>query len=215
MIAKTLLITCGPSYEPIDEVRRITNFSTGELGVTLAEFAAAMGWEVVCFKGRLATWPDPRPPVKTILFETNGSLLNLMMPYQNLEVRAIFHAAALCDYRVAGITGGFAEGAGKIESRAGALTLRLEPAAKVLPQLRPLFPRACIVGWKYELDGARGDVVAKGRAQLDTCGTDVCVLNGRAFGKGFGLLTVDGSLTLASDKPSLAKLLLDRMAAPP
>ncbi|HVY71907.1 MAG TPA: phosphopantothenoylcysteine decarboxylase, partial [Verrucomicrobiae bacterium] len=32
-----VIVTCGPSYEPIDEVRRLTNFSTGELGVLLAE----------------------------------------------------------------------------------------------------------------------------------------------------------------------------------
>ena len=31
-----VIVTCGPSYEPIDEVRRITNFSTGELGILLA-----------------------------------------------------------------------------------------------------------------------------------------------------------------------------------
>ena len=46
-----VLITCGPAYAPIDDVRRITNFSTGELGVTLANAFATAGRKVLCFKG--------------------------------------------------------------------------------------------------------------------------------------------------------------------
>src|ERR1700730_630479 len=46
-----VVVTCGPSYEPIDEVRRITNFSTGELGSLLANHLAKAGCEVVCFRG--------------------------------------------------------------------------------------------------------------------------------------------------------------------
>ena len=38
-----IIVTCGPSYEPIDEVRRITNFSTGELGSRLARALARAG----------------------------------------------------------------------------------------------------------------------------------------------------------------------------
>ena len=50
-----VVVTCGPSYEPIDEVRRITNFSTGELGVLLTNHLVDAGCEVVCFRGVGAT----------------------------------------------------------------------------------------------------------------------------------------------------------------
>jgi phosphopantothenoylcysteine decarboxylase/phosphopantothenate--cysteine ligase len=38
-----VIVTCGPSYEPIDQVRRLTNFSTGELGVLLSDELARAG----------------------------------------------------------------------------------------------------------------------------------------------------------------------------
>ena len=48
-----VIVTCGPSYEPIDQVRRLTNFSTGELGVHLSNQLARVGFEV--FVSRVAT----------------------------------------------------------------------------------------------------------------------------------------------------------------
>jgi len=42
--SKKVIITCGPSYEPIDEVRRLTNFSTGELGVQLSDSVIRPIW---------------------------------------------------------------------------------------------------------------------------------------------------------------------------
>ena len=53
------VVTCGPSLSHIDAVRRITNFSTGELGVRLAEALLENGWEVLCFKGAGATYRNP------------------------------------------------------------------------------------------------------------------------------------------------------------
>ena len=52
------IVTCGPSYEPIDEVRRLTNFSTGELGTILAAALARAGVETLCLRGVAATWPE-------------------------------------------------------------------------------------------------------------------------------------------------------------
>ena len=50
-----VMVTCGPSFEPIDQVRRLTNFSTGELGVHLSNQLARAGFEVFCLKGSGAT----------------------------------------------------------------------------------------------------------------------------------------------------------------
>ena len=54
-----VIVTCGPSYEPIDRVRRLTNFSSGELGVHLSNQLARAGFEVFCLKGSGATYPSP------------------------------------------------------------------------------------------------------------------------------------------------------------
>ena len=203
-------VTCGPAHEPIDRARRITNFSTGEIGSHLANALSARGFDVVCFRGEGSTFPAPggadiRP------FSTNDSLAGcLRVPGPAPAV--IFHAAALCDFVVAGI-----EGAGvghKISSRGGDVRLVLKPARKILPLLRGWFPSAWIVGWKYELDGSRDDAVSRAAAQIREAQTDACVVNGAAFGEGFGLLLPDGLLTPAPDKASLAELLAARIPLP-
>lgn len=197
-------VTCGPSFEPIDEVRRITNFSTGEIGVHLQNALERAGAETICFRGAGATAARPRGDVRE--FTTNASLPTSI---QGLE-RApdlIFHAAALSDFIVRAIEG--ACGA-KLESRSGDVRLTLSPAPKLLPQFRSWFPNAVIVGWKYELDGDRGQALARGAAQIAEACTDACVVNGRAFGDGFGLLLPDERVETFPDKITLATALADR-----
>ena len=68
------VVTCGPAYEPIDKVRRITNQSTGELGSLLSETLARANFEVLCLRGERAVYPAPQD-VKVVPFTTNASLL--------------------------------------------------------------------------------------------------------------------------------------------
>jgi len=198
-----VVVTCGPSYEPIDEVRRITNFSSGELGVRLANRLTNAGVEVICLRGEMATFRGDCRASQVIPFSTNDDLLaKLGRVAEAGGVSAVLHAAALGDFKVR------REGRErKIASRGGEVTITLVPATKVLPQLRPLFPAAKIVGWKYELDGTHDDALAKGRAQLTDGGTDACVVNGAAYGEGFGFLTRAGELTHVPDKGALCEWL--------
>ena len=69
-----IIITCGPSYEPIDQARRLTNFSTGRLGITLSNFFTARGWDVTCLKGEQATCADPLHAARKLSFTTNDDL---------------------------------------------------------------------------------------------------------------------------------------------
>src|SRR5207253_10574453 len=69
-----IIVTCGPSYEPIDQARRMTNFSTGRLGIALANALADQGWEVICFKGEQATCADPLRVHTVRAFSTNQDL---------------------------------------------------------------------------------------------------------------------------------------------
>lgn len=176
------IVTCGPALEPIDAVRCITNHSTGELGTILSNTLAEAGFDVVCLRGDLATAPASAY-ARNLRFSTNASLLTAI---RDFAPRAVFHAAALCDFLVSEISG--VVPAGKIRSDAPDLTLRLSPAPKILPQLRDLFPQAVIVGWKFEIDGTREQALARGHRQLRECRTDACVVNGSAYGDGFGVL---------------------------
>lgn len=206
-----VIVTCGPSYEPIDEVRRLTNFSTGQLGVLLANRLARAGHEVVCLKGIGATCEERlAPAVIHTPFTTNADLLARL---QTLSVAggadAIFHAAALCDYRIKEVRasdGGLIAGS-KIPSRSGELTLTLEPTRKIIGELRRLFPRSRIVGWKYELEGTRDNVFAAATRQISSNETDACVVNGAAFGVGFGVWEKGGLAAEPPDKPALCEWL--------
>ena len=212
-----ILITCGPSYEPIDGARRMTNMSTGKLGVTLANFLADAGHEVICLRGEGSTYAGEVRAARVETFATNDDLarlLQLIGHWENIDV--VFHAAALCDYRVDQVLSATGEAmrSAKFATRDGRLHLVLVPAMKVLPRLREWFPKARVVGWKYELAGTREDAFATAWNQLRNCGTDACVLNGTAYGEGFAFCSQNGRVQSCSGTPNLCKLLHDWISTP-
>jgi phosphopantothenoylcysteine synthetase/decarboxylase len=207
-----IVITSGPSYEPLDQARRLTNFSSGRLGTLLAESFAEAGHSVVCFRGAASTFPSPLWPVEVVPFTTNDNLAaGLQALPAREEAHMVFHAAALCDFRVREITdeNGDPIHSNKVSSRAGTLKLTLEPVPKLIASLRGMFPSSILVGWKYELDGTADDVLAKGRKQMDDCLTDACVLNGHAYGSGFGVISRAGERAHLPDKAALCRFLVD------
>jgi phosphopantothenoylcysteine synthetase/decarboxylase len=185
-----VVVTCGPSYEPIDSVRRITNFSTGRLGIHLANPFAAAGHKVFCFKGEQATDATPLgDEVKLTPFSTNDDLAGRLQELRGVKIDAVFHAAALADFRVASVENSKGEvlRSKKFPTRGEDLILRLTPTTKVLPLLRDWFPEAVIVGWKYEMEGSRDDVLERVFNQIKEARTNACILNGPAYGAGFAL----------------------------
>jgi len=204
-------VTGGPAYEPIDRVRRITNLSTGELGARLATAFQEAGRQVTCLMGELATYSAGPSDYDLRRFNTNEDLAGQLEELAaKLEVSALFHTAALCDYRVAEVRNedGTSVAAGKIPSRGGRLHLELIPARKVIADLRGWFPRARIVGWKYELDGNRDEALHRGKRLLEENRLDACVVNGAAFGEGFGFTTTAGLVEVLSSREELCRYLV-------
>jgi phosphopantothenoylcysteine decarboxylase/phosphopantothenate--cysteine ligase len=205
-----VIVTCGPSFEPIDQVRRVTNFSTGQLGIHLADRLAREGFEVFCLKGSSATYPGPSERAHLNLFDTNDDLFDLLKELsQTHQISAVFHVAALCDYRIRKVRDeqGHDCSAAKIASRSGCLNLVLEPATKVISQLRGLFPDSLLVGWKYELTGTREEALAKAWRQIEENLTDACVLNGAAYGAGFAVCRPSTPLQECARKVQLVEAL--------
>jgi phosphopantothenoylcysteine decarboxylase/phosphopantothenate--cysteine ligase len=83
-------------------------------------------------------------------------------------------------------------GGGKISTRRGTLLAELVPTPKIIAHLRDWFPGARLIGWKFEVEGRRTNVLEAAEKQLADCRTDACVANGRAYGDGFGLVTAPG-----------------------
>lgn len=186
------LVTAGPTFEPLDEVRRLTNFSTGTLGCNLADFLSARGHSVKLLLGHYATHKKVQGTVDVDVFTTTNDLRN---QFEKLSgaFDAIFHAAAVSDFKFGQVfrrEGNALEPvkSGKLETRGGLLLAELVPTEKILPQLRQWHPKAVIAGWKYEVDGSRDQVLQKARQQLKECKSDACVPNGPAYGLGFGLV---------------------------
>jgi phosphopantothenoylcysteine synthetase/decarboxylase len=192
------VVTAGPTYETMDNVRRLTNFSTGRLGTELANFLTECGHQVTLLIGEQATHAGERKARHVAPFTTTANLLEKFRALSTQDVGAIFHAAAVSDFTFGKIwlrseTGELSEiKSGKISTRAGTLMAELVPTPKIIALLRGLFPKAKIVGWKFEVEGDHASVLAAAEKQLHDCRTDACVANGPAFGLGFGLVTGPG-----------------------
>lgn len=211
------VVTSGPSSVPIDDVRRIANSASGEIGALLAAALMQNGFEVLLFRGRGATHttvPDGALLHEFAANEDLAHLLEVLAETRGNDVHAVFHAAALSDYTLAAVRGpdGTVASAGKIPGDLAFLRLELAPAPKVLPRLRGWFPRAWVVAWKYELEGAREAAVAAARSQLSKSHADASVVNGRAYGPGFGLLEGENPPLHFAEKHALAAFLATQAA---
>ena len=95
LAGKRVLVTSGPTHEPLDPVRYIANRSSGKQGHAIAAAAAAEGAEVILVSGPVAL-PDP-PGVQTIKVETAQEMLSTVT--KALPVDAAIFAAAVADWR--------------------------------------------------------------------------------------------------------------------
>jgi phosphopantothenoylcysteine synthetase/decarboxylase len=210
------IVTAGPTYEPLDNVRRLTNFSSGRLGSELATFLTRRGHKVTLLLGQQATFRGER---EAEWLETFSTTANLRDHFQALArqprqpVGGIFHAAAVSDFSFGAVWLRSPEGeltpikSGKISTRLGTLLAELVPTPKIISELRDWFPQARIVGWKFEVDGDRAGVIALARRQLAECKTDACVTNGPAYGLGFGLVKPTGESAHHRENKSLFEAL--------
>jgi phosphopantothenate---cysteine ligase (CTP) len=188
------IVTAGPTYERLDEVRKLTNFSTGRLGTELANFLAARGHEVTLLIGEQATYAGARNVPHTETFTTTADLQQRLRALTDKPVDAIFHAAAVSDFTFGKIWLRSSKGelqeikSKKISTEHGAMLAELVPTPKIIAELREWFPKARIIGWKFETDGGRAEAIREGERQIVRCLTDACVVNGPAYGEGFGLV---------------------------
>jgi phosphopantothenate---cysteine ligase (CTP) len=214
------IVTAGPAYEELDEVRRLTNFSTGTLGTELANFLAGRGHEVELLRGYYSTCQIELKAQRTQVFTTAADLRRRLQKLGTKKPAAVFHAAAVSDFGFGKIWRR-AEGgklteirSPKISTHGATVLAELAPTPKIISELRGWFPNGHLVGWKYELEGSRAQAIARGAQQLADNETDACVINGRAYGAGFGLFTTTGGCCHLRDKKHLFDRLENLSAEP-
>jgi phosphopantothenoylcysteine synthetase/decarboxylase len=206
-------VTAGPTFEPLDGARRITNFSTGQLGTELANFLTLHGHDVTLLIGQQATYPGERCAQLVETFTTTNDLSARLEARAGKTVGAVFHAAAVSDFAFGKVWSRESGGelieikSGKYSTRQGTLLAELVPTKKIIAHLREWFPEARLIGWKYEVDGDSRDVVRACYRQLTECHLDACVGNGPAYGETFGLVKKDGSSADIAKRAALFEVL--------
>lgn len=203
------VVTAGPTCEPLDQVRRLTNFSTGRLGTELANHLCGQGHRVTLLLGEQATFRGASEEVQVRRFTTTADLRGQLHALSSVQADSVFHAAAVSDFRFGQVWTRTEHGelipltAGKLSTRQGTLLAELVPTPKIIAELRGWFPRALLVGWKYEVDGNRSDALRAAERQLADCRVNACVANGPAYGVGFGLLCANENFQHLSDAAAL------------
>lgn len=165
-----MLITAGPTHEPIDAVRFVGNRSSGRLGVALADEAARRGWSVTLLLGPVGVAPtDPR--VKVERFRTCADLQGLLARHTP-GMSVLIMAAAVADYRPKVDPSFFG---GKFRRLSTNLTLELEPTPDLLAEVSARrVPGQYLVGFALE---PREELLASARSKLERKGVDLVIAN--------------------------------------
>ena len=209
LAGRTLLVTAGPTYEPIDAVRFVGNRSSGRMGFAIAAEASGRGARVFLVAGPTQL-PDP-PGVEVVRVETAEQMREAVLARIE-EADAVVKAAAVADFRPA------RPAAGKLKKQAGPPDLHLEPTADILRELGDRKGERVLVGFAAETK----DLEEAGRKKLVEKNLDVVVVNEVGSpGTGFDAET-NRAMILSSDgadlpirewtKASLAAAICDRLA---
>lgn len=161
---ETVLVTAGPTEEPIDPVRFISNRSSGKMGYALAEAAAARGAKVILISGPVNLAP-PRG-VETIRVKTAAEMRERV--FERLDkATMVVKAAAVADFRVANPPDQ------KIKKTAARVSLELDPTPDILAELGQKKGARLLIGFAAET----GDLQREARRKLESKGCDMIVAN--------------------------------------
>ena len=189
---KSVLITAGPTKEPIDPVRFITNRSSGKMGYSLAEAAIDAGAKVTLITGPV----DIEPPMKcnTIPVETAKEMHEAVMHHVNKKDIYI-GTAAVSDYRPARKN----ETKLKKDDKGSPLILELVENQDILKSVSELDERPYVVGFAAETN----DLIKNAKTKFKNKGLDLVVAND-VSDKSIGFDSDDNAVTLITKRRNLA-----------
>jgi phosphopantothenoylcysteine decarboxylase/phosphopantothenate--cysteine ligase len=161
------LITTGPTREPIDDIRYITNASSGKMGAALAIEAQKRGHEVTLVHGPVQiSLPDCRKiPVNT----TQEMVDVVMAELRSGDYDALISAAAIGDYTTK-------KSPGKIKSGRN-INIELKPTPKLIGEARKKHPDLFIVAFKAEYGMRRDELKAVAQEFAKKSKTNLVVAN--------------------------------------
>jgi phosphopantothenoylcysteine decarboxylase/phosphopantothenate--cysteine ligase len=203
-----VLVTAGPTREPIDPVRYISNRSSGKMGYSIAAAALRRGADVVLVSGPTALAPPPGAVFVPI--ESAEEMREAVL--QHMATASILvKAAAVADYRPRQAA------REKMPSKQGALTVDLEPNPDILREVTARGTTAFVVGFAAETSEVR----ERASAKLHAKHVDLVVANDVSR-SGVGFDADDNEVVLIDrwggmeslsrrPKPAIADAILDRV----
>jgi phosphopantothenoylcysteine decarboxylase/phosphopantothenate--cysteine ligase len=162
LVGETVLVTAGPTREPIDPVRYIGNRSSGKMGYALAEAALRRGAKVILISGPTALKPPSSAEI--IQVQTAQQMRDAVLAHFD-RATIVVKAAAVADFTV--------RAADEKIKRKGPMTLELEPTIDILAELGAQKGSRIVVGFAAETT----DVLANARKKLESKSLDAIVLN--------------------------------------
>lgn len=206
----TVLVTAGPTHEPVDPVRFLGNRSSGKMGFALAAEAARRGARTILVAGPVAL---PTPPGVTRVDVVTAREMQEAVHEHAPSAGLIVMAAAVADFRPSRTANR------KIKKEQGLPAIELVENPDILAGLRAVAPGAVLVGFAAETH----DLERNARAKLERKGADFLVANDVsrsdiAFGSGDNEVTVyrrEGEPVFLARRPKgeLAASLFDLFAA--
>jgi len=171
---RRIVVTAGPTWEPIDPVRFVGNRSTGRMGFAVAREAFARGADVTLVVGPGTVEPPEGPRLVRV---TTAEEMRMAVLEASEDADAVVMAAAVADFRPR-------EAApNKLKKEGGPPRLELVPTPDILSELGEVKGERVLVGFAAETE----DLETAGRVKLGAKGLDLIVVNevGRE-GTGFG-----------------------------
>lgn len=166
LAGKKIIVTAGGTTEKIDDVRTITNRSSGKMGIAIAEELYLRGADVLLLRATNSILP--RYLIRQETFETAENLFNLLKE-DIKKADYIFHVAAVADFKVISQKG-------KIKSDKPA-TIELTPQIKILDQLKKLNPKIKLIAFKAESGLSEKDLTKLALKRLKESKADAIVVN--------------------------------------
>ena len=210
LLGKKVMVSAGPTIEPMDPVRFISNHSTGKMGYEIAKAAARRGAEVTLVTGR--TNLTPPHFVTTIPVQTAQEMFDVFSRL-GAEQDIIIKAAAVADYRPKNVA------SEKMKKKDGDLTVELVRNPDIIQYLgEHRRPGQFLCGFSMETE----HMLENSRAKLEKKHLDMIVANNlKQAGAGFGtdtnivtLITKEGQENLAQmTKAQVADVIFDRILA--
>lgn len=185
---KRILVTLGPTVEPIDPVRYISNRSSGRMGSAVVEALLARGAEVLCVAGPAKVLPQPAAGLRLINVETAAEMYEACVQEWDACDAGVM-VAAVSDYRVRQMA------EKKIHRSAEAsLSLELTPNADIAATLGKMKRKGqLLVGFALETH----DALEHATQKIEAKNLDLCVLNSLED-RGAGFETSTNVATLVS-----------------